>query len=323
MGQSKEYAVRRVAQLRDAGWDRRSIDQLPRPPDLIGVRILQEFAGMERRDARIRQAVQAAPAGGVLSGWAAAALHGVPELFIDGTRDGVTALPVEFSVPREGGTYRRRGVGVRYSLVPRDDVVQLDGIPVTSTWRTTLDLARRSRTEGRALAMSDLSMRHGLVEPATFADYVRPLKGLHGLKRVRAVMGEMCGQAESVPESELRWTWLSCELPKPIPNVSVWDRFGRFVGRIDLLDPESGLGAEYQGYWHHMDGAAENDENRFAKFAAMNLTIVPVWKEDVAKESVGQLLRQGQRQAQARDRRLDTWSIVSPHTKEPFEPHSP
>lgn len=323
MGQGSEYAVRRVAQLRDAGWDRRSIDELPRPPDLIGVRILQEDAGVEGREARIRQAVQAAPAGGVLTGWAAAALHGVPESFLDGTRDGVTAMPVEFSVPREGGIYRRRGIGVRYSLVPSDDVIQLHGIPVTSTRRTTLDLARRSRKEGRTLAMLDLSMRHGLVEPAAFADYVRPLKGLHGLRRVRAVMGEMCGHAESIPESELRWTWLSCDLPTPVPNVSVWDRFGHFVGRIDLLDPQSGLGAEYQGYWHHMDGAAEQDETRFAKFAAMNLTIVPVWKEDVAKETVGSLLKRGHRRAQARDRRLDTWSIVPPQATEPFESHFP
>lgn len=311
MIEDDEYVVRRVSQLRDAGWGRSSIDELPRAPDLIGVRILQECAELPEREARIRQAVQAAPRGGILSGWAAAALHGVPEAFLDGTRDGTTALPVEFSVPRRSGTYRRRGVGVRYSLVPSDDVVQLDDIPVTSPRRTALDLARRSFKEGRALAMLDLSMRHGLVEPGEFADYVRPLKGLHGLKRVRAVVGEMCGEAESMPESELRWTWLSCELPRPTPNVSVYDRFGYFVGRIDLLDADSGFGAEYQGYWHRMDGAEAADELRFAKFAAMNLTIVPVWKEDAARDTVVSALKKGHRAAQARDRRLDTWRIGS------------
>lgn len=315
--------MRTVAALRQEGWKRADVDALARPTDMVGVRIVQVCDQLPFRQARIIEALEVAPPGGVLCGWAAATWHGVPEGFLNGTSDGTRRLPVDFCVPREVGVWRRRGLRPRYTGVPPEDVVQLNDIPVTSPRRTALDLARWSRAEGRALAMLDLSLRHGLLDPTEFADYLRPMKGLHGLRRVRTVVGEMCGQAESVPESELRWTWLCLDLPRPVPNVAVYDRAGRFVGRIDLLDPESGLGAEYQGYWHHLDGAAEHDETRFAKFAAMNLTIVPIWKADVADGSVPSLLAGGHRKAEARDRRLDTWTIGPAQGHGPRSPRSP
>lgn len=310
------YVVSRVSALAAQGWASSRIDALPRSADFAGLRIVEPVESLLPRDARILEAIAAAPAGGVLSGWAAAAWHGVPDSFLDGTADGTKRRQVEFCVSRDEGIYRRSGLRVRYSKVPTEDIVELNGIEVTSRRRTTLDLARWAKSEGRALAMLDLAMRHGLVGPE-FADYARPLKGLHGLKRVRAVMGEMCAEAESVPESELRWTWLCTDLPRPTPNVRVYDRFGQFVGRIDLFDATTGLGAEYQGFWHHRDGAPQEDAQRFDKFAAMNMNIVPVWKEDVAEGSVSSLLHTAHRRAQQRDPRLDSWSILRRVTHEP------
>ena len=238
------------------------------------------------REARIAQALAVAPTGGVLSGWAAAAVWGVPAEFLDGTADGCRTLPVDFSVARDEGTYRRAGIRLRFSPVPPEDIDVVGGFALTSPRRTAFDLARWSRTEARALAMLDLSVRHDLVSKDTFADYVAPLRRLHGLRRVRLVLPEMCGAAESVPESELRWHWLSLGLPRPVPNVEVYDRFGSFVGRVDLLDPVTGTGAEYQGFWHRMDLAEVRDAARFARFGRMNLSIAEIWKQDVTEGRV-------------------------------------
>lgn len=259
------------------------------------------------RAARIRNALAVAPSDGVLSGWAAAALWGVPESFLDGTADGTQTLPVEFSVPRAEGTFTRQGLRLRHSKVPPEDLVDVAGVSITSPRRTAFDLARWSRTEAHALAMVDLSLRHGLIGQGDFTAYVASLKRLHGVPRVRAVVPEMSDRAESVPESELRWLWLGLGLGRPQVNVPVHDRFGSFVARIDLLDPETGMGAEYQGYWHRLDGAPEQDLARFRRFAAMNLSVVAVWKEHMRDMSAGALLQREWRRAQQRDRRLDAW----------------
>lgn len=213
------------------------------------MRIVRSVPDLPAHEARIRQALAVAPSDGVLSGWAAAVLWGVPADFLDGTVDGTKTLPVEFSVPRAEGTFTRQGIRVRHSAVPSADVVDLSGVRLTSPQRTAFDLARWSRAEGRALAMLDLSLRHDVIDRADFTAYLAPLKRLHGLPRVRTVLPEMSERAESVPESELRWLWLGLDLGRPAVNVPVHDRFGEFVGRIDLFDPETGMGAEYQGYW--------------------------------------------------------------------------
>jgi hypothetical protein len=261
---------------------------------------------------RVAQALAVAPTDGVLSGWAAAAMWGVGADFLDGTLDGISALPVDFSVPRDEGTYRRAGVRLRFTPVPTEDVEMVHGQAVTSPRRTAFDLARWSRTEARALAMLDLAMRHDLIGSQAFAGYVSTIKRLHGVRRVRAVLPEMCAAAESVPESELRWHWLSTGLPRPRPNVEVYDRDGVFVGRIDLLDPGSGVGAEYQGFWHRRDLAEEHDFLRFERFRRMNLTVIEVWKDDMSQGAVTGMLNDAYRRACARDVRLDAWRCRIP-----------
>lgn len=317
MGEGLSDGVYRVAHLREAGWSRAQLDRADCPTEILGARRVGGLPDLNGRDRRIREAAVVMPSAGVVSGWAAAAVHGVPEDFADGTVDGRRVLPVDVSVPRDLGIYARRGIRLRFTAVPLEDVTAHDGIPVTSARRTALDLARWSRSEGRALAALDMCLRFDLISKGDFTAYLAPLKRLHGLRRTRTVSAEMSSLAESRPESELRWLWLSSDLPRPAPNVRVFDRFGQFVGRVDLLDVGSGLGAEYQGYWHRLDGAAELDQERFAKFEAMNLTIVPIWKQHMVDGSALSMLRQAHRRAEARDQKLDTWRTVPTPRVEP------
>ncbi len=64
---------------------------------------------------------------------------------------------------------------------------------------------------------------------------------------------------------------------------------------------------EYQGYWHLIDQAPVEDARRIARFGAMNMTVVEIWKEDFTNGRVSQKLHDGHRSALARDPRLDAW----------------
>ncbi|CAN5404269.1 hypothetical protein BH23ACT6_BH23ACT6_08310 [soil metagenome] len=227
-----EYAVSPVRELVEQGWARAKIDQLPRPEHTYGVRVVSGSDAERSRAARIQHALVGAPRDGVLSGWAAASLLGVAEGFLDGTSDWSQPLPADFSVDRVVGRHVRSGLRIRRSPVPPEDQLLIDCVRVTSPRRTALDLARWARWEPRALAMLDLCYRHELIDPVGFAQYLAPLKRLHGLKLVRATAPLMTNRTESPQESELRHVWSTLDLPQPTANPRVFDRCGRFVARV-------------------------------------------------------------------------------------------
>ncbi|MCK0112365.1 hypothetical protein MWU75_09475 [Ornithinimicrobium sp. F0845] len=303
------FQIRRTAELLAEGMTRHAVDQLPRIEGMNGLRVLGSEPE-DRRLLRVRAAWVKAPAGSVLAGWAAAVVHGVPDSFVDGTVDGTRLRPVDLGVPEDAGSYDTRGLRPRRSRVPQAQQMVIDGIRVTNGQRTALDLARWTRSDARTLAMLDLSARFELMEPGAFHEFLDPLGGLHGLARVREVLPGVSSRAESVPESEMRHAWVEAGLPSPLVNQPIHDRRGHFVGRPDLFDGESGLVGEYQGFWHHLDLAPEEDQARRDRFQAMNMTVVEIWKDD--RERMESLLLDGYARAQARDKRLDSWTL-SPH----------
>lgn len=262
------------------------------------------------RDARlirIGAAVEVAPPGAILSGWAAAVLHGVPPSFLDGTVDGRRLRDVDVSVPRTCTCHSRQGLRVHRSEVGAAHRTRVDGLEVTTPARTAMDLARWCRTDRRRLAMLDLSVRFRLITVPEFTAFIDPLAGFHGLNALRPLVPLATGLAESTPESEFRFDWIEAGLPRPEPNALIIDRCGMLVGRADLLVPTIGLVGEYQGYPHMIDGAPQADQARIARFERMNLTVVTIWKSDAAAGRVADKLLEGRRRAETRDTRLDAW----------------
>jgi len=88
------------------------------------------------------------------------------------------------------------------------------------------------------------------------------MKGYCGIQLVRDAIAIASDRAESPRESELRYYWLESALPTPLVNAEVDDLRGRFMGRVDLLDEESGYGAKYNGHWHEMWDRPELDSRR-------------------------------------------------------------
>ncbi|WP_162802142.1 hypothetical protein [Ornithinimicrobium murale] len=298
------FEVARTAELRSRGMSKRATNSLLRVPGVPGVRVLGDPPD-DLRLLRARAAMERAPAGAVLSGWAAAVVHGVTPRFLDGTTDGSTLKPIDLSVPADVGSYDTRGLRIRRSRVPESHREEVDGFLVTSGPRTTLDLARWAPTAGTRLGMLDVGARFGMIQRDPFADFLDPLGGLHRLAQVRALFPHISARAESVPESEMRYHWIQAGLPAPVVNQPVYDRLGHFVARVDLCDPETGLVGEYQGFPHRVDLAGQLDEQRATRLRGMNMTIAEVWNEDRPRTEA--ILLEQHAEALRRDARLDAW----------------
>ena len=308
------HGVLTVDELRASGLTRPGVDLLPRIDGLVGLRQTAKLD--DPRLTRIHAAIVAAPSGAILSGWAAAVLHGIPGDFLDGTSDGTQPLPIEFIVPPDGGAYERDGIRLRWAPCRVEDLVRYHGQPVTNGMRTAADLTRWALYPEKALAAADMSLRHGLTTQRELEQVQVPrMKGYRGIQLVRDAIAVACDRAESPGESELRYYWLESGLPSPSVNADVFDLRGRFMGRIDLMDHESGYGAEYNGHWHEMWDRPEKDRRRLAGLRSLNLTMDEFTRVDVGSSGVGRInsrFRAGYALAVARDGRHDAFRTSAP-----------
>jgi hypothetical protein len=119
----------------------------------------------------VYDAAELLPAGAAISGWAAAYLLGCSDL--DGLgRNGSSREPVLIDLPPPVQMRRREGIGQIRSALADDDVVEVEGLAVTSPLRTAVDHARLS--EGReAVVALDAVGRALRVEAVSLLPVVR------------------------------------------------------------------------------------------------------------------------------------------------------
>jgi hypothetical protein len=187
------------------------------------------------------------PAHAVVSGTSAAWLHGVD---IRGQND-----PIEVTA-RRGVTLQPRGTLLRprQALLPLTDVMEINGVPVTTPLRTAFDLCRlQSLTE--AVVGLDAMTHAGLV---TLDDLVAYADGHHRWRGVRQVM-----------ESRLRMAIvLEGTFPRPVVQLVIRDRYGRFICRVDLAFPVQRVVLEYDGLDHETAGRGVRDARRHNRLVA-------------------------------------------------------
>lgn len=154
-------------------------------------------------------------------------------------------------IRRPSGSSKHTG-GSRTSrkvLLPTD-VMEVDGIRVTTPVRTAADLGRL-KPEWRALAhMDDLHRATKFSIPALLALAV-DMKGYRGVRQLRFLGPLVDGKAQSPPESRLRLFLIRQGLPTPETQIEVYlDDFG-CVYWIDLGYRAVQVGLEYDGVEHH------------------------------------------------------------------------
>lgn len=169
--------------------------------------------------------------------------------------DRVDVLAARASGGRSSGRVRRHALGFE-----THEVVELDGLLVTSPAQTVIDLARALPfLDGVVAADSALGTAFGRRQLTTPEDLDRRLHAddrPRGALKARAVVAEADGRAESPPESESRMETVLLGFPRPELQREFMTSLGAF--RTDFWWEEFGLGGE-------CDGAAKYSDPEFLR----------------------------------------------------------
>ena len=191
------------------------------------------------------------PRGAAFSGLTAAWLHGI---------DVVPCNPIEATVGEDVGVSARAGIALRRSALSKTDVVQVRGMPTTSIVRTLGEIcARLSLVE--AVVIADAALHNRRVKLHQLVAWAGANAGRRGARNLRRVLALIEPATESPMESRLRMVLVLGGLPRPKAQVSIHDRWGRFVGRPDLYYEQHRLGIEYDGGFHR-DALAEDNRRQ-------------------------------------------------------------
>lgn len=258
-----------TADIRAAGATRWQLRRQWRPV-LRGVRVWHEEA--LTRLLVVRAAALTLPAGSAVGGRTAAWLHGVDVAEQD--------APVEVVLPRAAAYAPRDGLQVRRALLAGGDVVEVEGLPVTSPVRTAFDLARLEPLV-EAVACLDALTHAGAVTPAQIEAYAAGCRGWRGVRRCADALSHVDGAAESPMESRLRMLLVRDGLPRPVVNQPLHDAYGCFLARPDLRIEH--VLVEYDGSLHRDREQFDRDlrrQNRLvdAGFTVLRYTGVEVYR---------------------------------------------
>ncbi len=166
------------------------------------------------------------------------------------------AVPGRLAVPC------RPGLRVHVPQLAPFDVMELDGLLVTTPARTAVDTARACRRP-LALATLDGAVHLGLVGPGDLAGEAHRQAGARGIVAVRELLPWVDGRAESPMESWTRWILLHAGLPRPELQFPVSRGRYQLPYRLDLAWPTARVAVEYDGVdWHSGPEALERDRSR-------------------------------------------------------------
>ncbi len=129
-------------------------------------------------------------------------------------------------------------------------IVEVDGVPVTTSARTLVDLGAvlPLGSVGRALDRAIGRKLVTLVEVRAALDAVAR-KGRAGVGTIRGLLDERGGlvQATSVLEARMAVLLRIHGVPMPVREHTVLDEHGQFVGRVDFAYPELRYAIEVDG----------------------------------------------------------------------------
>lgn len=179
---------------------------------------------------------------GVIAGRAAAAMHGAR--WVD------DFAPVDLI-----GRFNHAppGIVIRRERIAADEVVELNGLSVTTAARTALDLGRHLPTR-MAVAHLDALARTTSLTVEDVAPLLKRYGGARGVRFCRMALSLMDAGAQSPRETWLRLLFIDNGLPRPTTQIHVVDTDG-FEAYLDMGWEDVMVAAEYDGGQHLSDRA--------------------------------------------------------------------
>ena len=209
---------------------------------------------------RIVEASYRVPDGGGVTGWAS--LRWLGGRWFDGTLpDGsLRDVPVTMIT-----SHRSHTPGIRYTkerLRP-GELIELDGLRVTTAVRSVMFEARHAETLGDAVVAMDMACFNDLVSLAEISKAVDESKAWTGIQQARDALSLASENAWSPAEVAFRLLWTEvAELGPVLCNVPIFDFNGRHLLTPDLFDPVAGVVGEYQGAHHFERSQRRRDITR-------------------------------------------------------------
>jgi very-short-patch-repair endonuclease len=156
---------------------------------------------------------------------------------------------------------KRKHAGIRCHValnLPNQDRTQIDGIPVTSLYRTLLDQAGTLNPQ-RLRSVVEAAERRDLLDARTLDSFLARSQGHRGQTPLRAVIGSLTDEAPWT-QSELERRFLelirAAGLPEPRCNVLVAGEL------VDFYWPAQRLVVEVDGYRFHKTRRSFEDDRR-------------------------------------------------------------
>ena len=228
------------------GWvERGSLHQIYRGVYVVGYRRISHKG-------RWMAAVLASGPDAVLSYRAAGCLHGFLPLSLNS---------LEVTCPR-GGRVRRPGIKCHEADLAADEITELDGIPVTSVFRTLFDLAADLKPRQLDQAWKEVKVKR-LTDRVPIAELLRRRQGKRGAVAIRRLYAST--QPIPVTRNEFEERFLALldahDLPRPRFNATLHLR-GRFFEPDCLWEREKLIAELDGGEVHNTDHAFQADRRR-------------------------------------------------------------
>lgn len=228
-------------------------------------------------------------------------------------RDGSTPLPVPLVIstfdirPQPGFALSGEG------LSPRE-VMVVDNLAITIPVRSACFEARYADDVRDAVVALDMTFYSDLASRAEVSLYAARLNGWTGVPRLREALALVDENSWSPQEVRSRLVWeLDAGLPHPLCNAPIFDRGGRHIVTPDLLDPEVGLVAEYDGALHLEGRQRRRDRDRLELYRAHGLEAVIIFAGDLAdRDRLARRIREAHRRCRREAESRRTWTTEPP-----------
>ncbi|MFT4081804.1 MAG: DUF559 domain-containing protein [Nocardioides sp.] len=207
----------------------------------------------------------------------AAWIHGVDTWTFE-ERD--TLPPIEVCALRGKAPTRRGEFDGRTRDLGDMDIIELEGVRVTTPLRTALDLGCVLRRREAFAAMCLLAQHHDF-DSRDLVTGVRRFRGRRGVIQARGLAPLVEPRVESPREAWTLLEILDAGLPPPVPQYWI-EIDGVPTYRLDFAYPNRRICVEYDGFDHHLrtPEQREHDRRRRAWLADHGWTVIVVRSGD-------------------------------------------
>lgn len=265
----------------------------------------------EGTEQRIVEAAASAPCGAAVTGWAALRWQGAR--WFDGRTARGEALPVPIALGDDRVAVHRADVLRCHQWLFSDDVIAVDGLPITRPERSVCGAVLRAKYFEVAVRTIDMALASNLVDLEELGSYADRLRGRPHSRLLFSALAVAEENVWSPMETAMRLRWVSRRpAARLVCNTPIFDRQGNHLFTPDLFDPEAGVAGEYDGVVHEESRVRRRDLEREELARAHGIESVPMVSLDLRDVVAFERRLDAAYRRAARRTPTGTWTLEQP-----------